>query len=371
MDQTLTECQITNATDVPSPALLIYPDRIQENVRRMIAIAGGADRLRPHIKTHKMPEIMRIQLELGVTKFKAATIAEAEMAGDTGAPDVVLAYQPVGPNIGRFIELIRRFPKVHFSALADDAEAITALNAAAEQAGMKLELLLDLDIGQRRSGIQPGPRAAELYKQIAQSSALIAGGLHAYDGHICETDFASRTAMCDAAFDPVEALRASLLERGLPVPQVIAGGTPTFPIHAKRANVECSPGTCVLWDHSYGSTLPDLDFLHAAIMLTRVVSKPAGNRLCLDLGHKSIASENPHPRVRVLGLENATFVGHSEEHLVLETPRADQFHVGDVLYGIPWHVCPTVALHSEAVVVRNGRAGERWKVTARDRRITI
>jgi len=142
-------------------------------------------------------------------------------------------------------------------------------------------------------------------------------------------------------------------------------------MHARRGDVECSPGTCVLWDFGYADTLRDLDFLVAALVLTRVISKPGVNRLCLDLGHKAVAAENPHPRVRLLGLEDAQFVTHSEEHLVLEAPRANQFSVGDVLYGIPRHICPTVALHSEAVVIRDGHAVERWKIAGRERRLTI
>jgi D-serine deaminase-like pyridoxal phosphate-dependent protein len=133
----------------------------------------------------------------------------------------------------------------------------------------------------------------------------------------------------------------------------------------------CSPGTTVFWDAGYGTTLPDLPFVPAIVLLTRVISRPSPGRLCLDLGHKAVASENPHPRVVLFGLEDATAVGHSEEHLVLETPRAADFPVGTPIYGVPWHVCPTVALHDEAVVVRRGRAAERWPVVARARTLTI
>ena len=155
------------------------------------------------------------------------------------------------------------------------------------------------------------------------------------------------------------------------MPRLVAGGSPTFPLHARDPEIECSPGTCLLWDAGYAATLPDLDFLCAALVVTRVISKPGSNRLCLDLGHKAIASESPHPRVQLLELPDATPVMHSEEHLVVETPRATEFAVGDVLYGIPWHICPTVALHARAVVVRSGRADAHWKVVARDRLLTI
>ncbi|MDQ3624097.1 MAG: D-TA family PLP-dependent enzyme, partial [Verrucomicrobiota bacterium] len=155
------------------------------------------------------------------------------------------------------------------------------------------------------------------------------------------------------------------------VAALVAGGTPTFPFHATQADRECSPGTTVLWDFGYGDAFADLPFSPAAVLLTRVISKPGANRLCLDLGHKAVAAENPHPRVRLLELPDAVAVTHSEEHLVIETPRAGEFAVGDALHGIPRHVCPTVALHSEAVVVRDGAAAETWPIAARARRITV
>lgn len=112
-----------------------------------------------------------------------------------------------------------------------------------------------------------------------------------------------------------------------------------------------------------------MHFVPAALVLTRVVSRPGPNILCLDLGHKAIASEMPHPRVEFLNLQDAKFVTHSEEHLVVETPRATGFNLGDCLYGVPRHICPTVALHAEAVVIENGRISEHWRVVARDRQV--
>jgi len=362
---------IRNAAEVPSPALLVYPDRVEENLRRMIAIADGVERLRPHMKTHKMPEMIRLQLARGITKFKCATIAEAEMTASCGAPDVLLAYQPVGPNVARVLKLVTQFPRTKFAAIADDAAAIRALSNEANAAKLSLELLLDIDCGQHRCGVEAGPQALELYRLIASLPGLRPGGLHVYDGHIHDADLAARTRNCEAAIAPALALREQLVAAGLPVPRLVAGGTPTFPIHARRTDVECSPGTCVFWDAGYSTKLPDMDFLVAAALLTRVISKPGSNRLCLDLGHKALASEMPHPRALFPQLPDAKAVTHSEEHLVIETSRAADFAVGDCLYAIPWHVCPTVALHSSAVVVRNGEAGGRWEVSARARTLTV
>jgi len=362
---------VSNVEEVPSPALLVYPDRVEENIRRMIRTAGSVERLRPHMKTNKLPEVIRMQMDQGIRKFKCATIAEAEMAAVCLAPDVLLAYQPVGPNVERLIQLVQRFPTTKFSALVDDEGTIRRLSAAAVEAGVTLDLFLDLDCGMHRTGIAPGTVATALYRLIAGLPGLRAAGLHAYDGHIRDTDLTARAAACDEAFGAVEAMRQQLVNAGLTVPTVVAGGTPTFPVHARRPHVECSPGTSVFWDLGYSTLLPDMDFLPAVLLLTRVISKPGTNLLCLDLGHKAVASEGPHPRVALFDLPEVRATGHSEEHLSLETTRAGEFPVGACFYGIPWHICPTVALHQEAVVIRNGRAEERWQVVGRARAITI
>jgi D-serine deaminase-like pyridoxal phosphate-dependent protein len=287
-----------------------------------------------------------------------------------GGEDVLLAYQPVGPAVGRFARLVERYPATSFSALVDDPTVLADI-AQVGTTDRPVTLLLDLDVGMHRTGIAADDdRAFELYASMASTPGVRAGGLHAYDGHLRERDPDRRRERCDEAFAHVEALQQRLVSRGYDVPSIVAGGTPTFPIHARRRSVEASPGTCVLWDAGYGATLPDLDFLPAAVVLTRVVSRLAPGRVCLDLGHKAIASENPHPRVQLPAVPDATAIGHSEEHLVIETGGAD-LQVGEVLYGIPWHICPTVALYNEAVIVRDGCAVDRWPIAARGRRITI
>ena len=363
--------QLSNEAEVASPALLLFEERIESNLRLMIKIAGGPERLRPHVKTHKLGPLVRRQLELGIAKFKCATIAEAEMCAQSHAPDVLLAMPLVGPNVGRFCALARKYPGTRWSTLADEAGAVRALGSAATAAGLTLEVFLDVDCGQHRTGVPPGPEAETLYRAIHATPGLRAGGLHAYDGHNHEADLAARRAQCESDFVPVLELRRRLIESGLPVPVLVAGGSPTFPFHAGHSDRECSPGTTVLWDFGYGDKHPDLPFQPAAILLTRVVSKPGPNRLCLDLGHKAVAAENPHPRVRLIELPDAAAVTQSEEHLVIETPRAGEFPVGAAFHGIPRHVCPTVALFSEATVVRGGRAVETWPILARARRITV
>jgi D-threonine aldolase len=363
--------RLADESAVPSPALLIHPDRVAENLRRMIGLAGGPERLRPHLKTHKLPQLIALQANLGITRCKAATIAEAEMAAGAGATDITLSTQPVGPNAGRLVALVRNFPAVAFSTIADDAGAVDALAGAARAGGVTIEVLVDLDVGMGRTGVPPGPAAVDLYRRLAVARGLRPGGLHAYDGHLRQPVLADRITAAAEGILRVDAVATLLRGEGLPVPRLVWGGTPTFPVHARREGVECSPGTCVLWDAGYARNIPDLDFLHAAVLLTRVISRPGRGRLCLDLGHKAVASEMLHPRVIFPELPDARAITHSEEHLVIETAEADRFPVGAPLYGIPWHICPTVALHDRVLVVREGRVADAWPVTARARRIGV
>ena len=283
----------------------------------------------------------------------------------------MLAYQPVGPNAQRLVALMRRFPQTRFSTLVDDASNLAAISRIAVQEKVVIALYLDLNVGMNRTGIVPGPAANQLYRDLCGTPGVLAAGLHAYDGHLRSADPGELAALAERTFAPVWAMREQLRAEGFAVPGMVASGTPTFALLAQQGDVEVGAGTTVLWDFGQEGVCPDHHFLNAAVLLTRVISKPAPGLLCFDLGHKAVASEMPHPRVRLFGLEDAVAVTHSEEHLVLQTPRADQYQVGDVVYGIPRHICPTMALHSEVVAVHGGMADEVWPVVARTRRITI
>jgi D-serine deaminase-like pyridoxal phosphate-dependent protein len=360
---------------VPTPALLFYPELIEQNLERLLARAGGPERLRLHVKTHKTRQIVALALRRGIRQHKCATLAEAELLAQCGAPDVLIAYPLVGPNCQRLAHLLRTYPQCRFTTLVDHPQAAQALSAVLSAAGLSVEVLLDLDVGQQRTGVPPGPAAVALYEQVARLPGLRPAGLHLYDGHNHQEDPAARRQAVQALLEPVLQLRQTLRQRGLPVTRLVAGGTPTFPIYASLnlPGLECSPGTCVLHDAGYRRRFPDLhDFTPAAVLLSRVISKPARQRLTLDLGYKAVASDPPlERRCQFLNLPEARLVLHNEEHLVVETPAADQFAPGDVVYAWPTHICPTCALHQQAYVVRAGRVEEVWPIAARDRILTI
>lgn len=357
---------VADPEEVVSPSLLIYPDRVRNNLEKMIAAVGDPSRLRPHIKTHKMEAVVALQLAEGITKFKCATIAEAEMLGRCEAPDVLLAMQPVGAQINRFFTLLRKFPKTRFSTLVDNPGSLEALSAACEQHQMNAGVFMDLNTGMNRTGITPGAKALALYSAIDVTPRIQGRGLHLYDGHVRDPDPLERKNTCDKGFKALLNLKHDIENMGLTVPEIVVGGSPTFPIHSKRHGVDCSPGTTVLWDERSESDLRDMEYQPAALLFCRVLSRPAPGLLCVDLGHKAVAPEMPLPRVRFLNFNPIAQISQSEEHLVLSVEEDLDLPIGSPCYAIPVHICPTVAKYPWALTVEDGRVTGKWYVTARD-----
>lgn len=347
--------EVSNINEVDSPGLLIFPDRVKENIRIAKSFLDDPNRLRPHIKTNKSPEVTKMFVEAGITRFKCATIAEAEMLAMNGATDVILAHQPVGPKIQRVKELIAKYPSTHFSCIVDDAAIAGQLT--------DVDLYIDLNVGMNRTGIEP-EKALPLYDEF-QSQVI---GLHAYDGHLRDPDLSVRKKQSDEGFERVLKLQAQIKKQL----NIVAGGTPSFSIHAKRKGIECSPGTFIYWDKGYQTVLTEQPFLIAAIVVTRIVSIPTTDTICVDLGHKGIASENTiDKRVYFLNADGLTPVSHSEEHLVIKSNGDHKFNVGDLLYGIPHHICPTVNLYDSPAIITNHKYVGNWETVSRKRKISV
>lgn len=360
---------INNISSIDSPALVIYKERVIQNINTAISMVDDVKRLRPHVKTHKSKEAAQLMIDAGIHKFKCATIAEAEMLAMINAADVLLAYQPVGPKLQRFISLIKKYPVTKFSCLIDDIKTAENIAYAAEENNIVIDVYIDVNVGMNRTGISPSG-VIELYETCSKQKGIRLMGLHVYDGHFRSADFDQRTTDSNKAFEQVTSLQQQLQQKDFE-PIIIAGGSPTFPIHAKRKNVECSPGTFVYWDRNYQQTCAEQKFVPAALVISRIISLPE-KKLCLDLGHKSIASENElHNRVYFLNAPELKFVSQSEEHLVAEAPADHFYKAGDVLYGLPYHICPTIALYERALVVENNEVTTEWKTIARDRKITV
>jgi D-serine deaminase-like pyridoxal phosphate-dependent protein len=355
-----------------TPALVIDQEKVKHNIQLAIKLAGGAARLRPHVKTHKILEVARMQLAAGITKFKCATIAEAEMLGMAGAIDVLIAYPVQGPKVDRVIRLVEKYPQTSYSVLIDNLASAKYIDERFRllKASRMASVFVDINNGHHRTGIKTEDvpalaRACETLKHLSIN------GLHCYDGHVRMPSLEDRTTRGRADFKPVLELREQLIDIVGEDLLIVAGGSPAFSYHARHHDVECSPGTWIFWDHRYGEDYPEQAFERAATLVTRVISKVDAHRYCLDLGHKSVASESPLPRAHFHSEHAFEQIGHSEEHLMIRTEAPDVFAPGDVLLATPNHVCPTVALYDHVEVVSNNELVGRWKVIARDRKITV
>ncbi|MFT4032745.1 MAG: D-TA family PLP-dependent enzyme [Siphonobacter sp.] len=359
---------VAHPEHIPSPGILFYQDRIRRNIAMMIAIAGDANRLVPHSKTHKTIEVLQLQLQVGITKFKVSTIAEAEMAAMAGAHWVLLAYPLVGPNIERFATLIDKYPDTQFHALVDNNAAVESIEAFFSEKEKQAAVFIDVNDGMNRTGIETAGLVA-LIKAMEGFRHLQLAGLHIYDGHLRNPYFEERRVEVNEALEKVLDAIKDIRNKNW---MLITGGTPSFTVHALREGVYCSPGTCLLWDWGYDDALEEQLFEWAAVLLTRVVSKPTEGIITIDLGHKAVSAENPvNRRVKFLNLAGYELLSQSEEHGVLKVANWKEIQVGDVLYGIPYHVCPTVALYETATVIEHGEIVDEWNIISRKRKITI
>jgi D-serine deaminase-like pyridoxal phosphate-dependent protein len=175
---------------------------MKSNIAAAISMVGDPARLRPHIKTHKSLEAAQMMLDAGITKFKCATIAEAELLGMLYAPDVLLAYQPVGPKVDRLFSLIERYPLTQYSCLVDHPDAVLAISNIASKTNSTVNVYLDIDVGMHRTGILP-ESAYSLFELCNQNPGISVKGLHAYDGHIRDSDLELRKQHADEAILPV------------------------------------------------------------------------------------------------------------------------------------------------------------------------
>jgi D-serine deaminase-like pyridoxal phosphate-dependent protein len=362
---------LTNIDQIDSPALVIYPEQVKENIRVLKNFVPDTTRLRPHVKTNKCAEVCQLMMDAGIKKFKCATIAEGEMLAMIKAPDVLLAYQPVGPRANRFVQLIKKYPDTKFSCLVDNEATVKNLSALAEKENMIISVFLDLNVGMNRTGITP-ENALALFSICSSLKGIDPVGLHAYDGHHNMDDLNTRTRGCDAGFVRVETLQNEIKKQSGRTLTIVTGGNTTISIHAKRLNAECSPGTFIFWDYGYHKKFAEQPFVFGALLISRVLSKPNDETICIDLGHKSVASENPlNNRIHFLNAPDLEPISHSEEHLILKVPKGNTLKVGDVLYGVPFHVCPSIALHEFAWVAEHGIAKDQWAIVARKRKINI
>jgi D-serine deaminase-like pyridoxal phosphate-dependent protein len=287
-----------------------------------------------------------------------------------GAEDVLLAYQPVGPKVNRLLQLRIKFPSTAFSCVVDNLQSAQYLSSVFSEHELSINIYIDINTGMDRTGISTH-QAMFLYEKLELLRSINVIGLHVYDGHIRETDIVVRKQKVEAAYSDVKMLAEKIEAANNKKMVIIAGGSTTFSVYAQLENSECSPGTFIFWDTGYKTLFPDQPFDYASLVITSVISIIDKQTITTDLGYKSVAAESPLPRIYFLNAVDSLPISQSEEHLVVKVADSSIYSIGDLLYGVPFHICPTVALYNTALLIKKNTVVDEWKVIARDRKISI
>jgi len=357
-----------------TPCMLVDLDRLQQNIEHMAAIARQAGvKLRPHVKTHKVPEIARMQLAAGACGITVAKLDEAEVFAAHGCTDIFQAYTVVGEHKWRHAaELAQR---IRLTVGADSREALRGLSAAATAAGSSIGIRIEVDTGLHRAGVSPDGAQA-LCEETLRLPGLDLDGLFTFRGpRFAGAGDRSLAELGRQEGETLVALAEALRARGIPIREVSAGGTPTGPHVAQVQGItEIRPGTYVFMDNmqiNMGVCAPEAVALH---ILCTVVSRPALDLATIDGGSKTFCGDVPPGgtyNLRGYGTADGRDIfvqGMSEEHGVLKLGPGEAPRVGDRLPMIPNHVCTTVNLSDALIGVRGGRVAQVWPILARGKR---
>lgn len=358
--------------DVLTPALVLYPEIAASNIERTLDLLGGdADRWRVHIKTAKLGYTLQMLVDRGIRNFKCATTLELLIACRSGASDVLFAYPAVGANARRVREIAGQFPQVRISVLAENEQQV------GQWCGSRVGVFLDMNPGMDRTGIEQShcDKVVELGRAIGDLG-LEFRGLHYYDGQYGSLELRERTAVAHAGYGRLLKVVGELERSGLDVPEMITAGTPTFPCSLAYEGFRrggfihrVSPGTVVYGDATSLAQLPsEYGYRPAVLVLARVVSQPRAGILTCDAGHKAVSADAGVPTCVVVGHSELAPLSPSEEHLPMAVQGgAAGPQVGEALYLLPRHVCPTVNNFDCALLVQDGQIKSVEKVSARGR----
>jgi D-serine deaminase-like pyridoxal phosphate-dependent protein len=348
--------------DIPTPALVIDVPAMERNIRRMAAFfAGGPCRLRPHFKAHKTPEIARRQLAAGsCTGITCATVAEAEAARSL-CGDLLIANEVIGPDKCDRVAVLAGSARVTIAV--DSTTGLEQLAAACRRRGAVAGVLIDLNVGQSRCGVAPGPGTVALARAADRAEGVELRGVMGYEGHLVAlSDRGERETRTRHAMELLVATARSLRDSGLRCDMVSAGGTGTYDISGRIAGItEIQAGSYVLMDSDYARL--DLPFEQAFFVLGTVVSRPDDSRLVADCGHKSTSKDHGYPLVE--GIPGAAVMALHDEHATIAVPPDCPLVVGDRIRLRPSHIDPTINLHDVFYATDGQEVTGIWPIVAR------
>ena len=348
--------------DIPTPALLLDLAALDRNIARMAAFfAEGPCRLRPHFKAHKTPEIAKRQLAAGsCTGLTCATVSEAEIAA-AFCDDLLIANEVV--SAAGCARVARLAGRVQVTTAVDSLAGLEALSRAAQDAGTRVGVLVDLNVGQGRCGVEPGEAVLTLAREAAGAAGISLRGLMGYEGHLQPVrDRVERESRTRHAIEGLSRTATLLRAAGLPCDIVSAGGSGTYDISGRIAGItEIQAGSYALMDTDYAGV--GIPFEPAFRVLGTVVSRPARDRCVADCGHKSMTKDHGYPLVR--GIEGAAVTALNDEHATIALPPESTIKIGDLVELWPSHVDPTINLHDVFYVLEGDRVIDVWPIAAR------
>ena len=351
-----------HVSQIPTPALVIDVAALDRNLRRMAEFfAAGPCRLRPHFKAHKTPEIARRQLAAGsCVGLTCATVSEAEVAADV-CGDLLIANEPIGP--GKCQRVAALATRVQVTVAVDSTMGLEAMAAAARHAGVTVGVLIDVNVGQTRCGVLPGPAAVALARQAAAAKGITLRGVMGYEGHLVSLpDRAERETRTRDAMAGLVETAAMVRAAGLPCGIVSAGGTGTYDISGRIDGItEIQAGSYALMDTDYGRL--DVPFEQAFWALGTIISRPDPGRCVADCGHKSMTKDHGLPTVR--GLDGASVVSLNDEHATITIPPGSKVTIGDRVFLRPSHTDPTINLHDVFYALEAEKVVGVWPIAAR------
>jgi D-serine deaminase-like pyridoxal phosphate-dependent protein len=332
---------------------------MERNIRRMADFfRDGPCRLRPHFKAHKTPEISRRQLSAGsCSGLTCATVSEAEVAADL-CDDLLIANELVGS--GKCERVARLARRVRMTVAVDSEAGLAAIGRAARNAGVSVGVVVDVNVGQMRCGVEPGHEAVQLARRVTSVDGVTLRGLMGYEGHLVSvSDRDERETRTRASMVGLVESAAMLRASGLPCELVSAGGTGTYDISGRVTGItEIQAGSYVLMDTDYGQL--DVPFEQAFWVLGTVISRPEPRRIVVDCGHKSMTRDHGLPSPR--DLEGATVVSLNDEHATIAVPSDCHAQIGDQVFMRPSHTDPTINLHDVFYALEGDRVVDVWPI---------
>jgi len=350
--------------DIPTPALVVDVAAMERNIRRMADFfADGPCKLRPHFKAHKTPEIARRQLAAGsCTGLTCATVGEAELCADEAiTDDILIANEVLGP--GKAARVAKLAHSIDIKVAVDSDAALDDIARAAQAEGVEVGVVIDVNVGLPRCGIEHGQPALKLARRAADTAGLRLCGVMGYEGHVVGLpDRAEREPRARKAMRRLTETLALVREAGLPCDIVSAGGTGTFDITGRIDGItEIQAGSYVLMDTAYAKL--DLPFELAFSLHTTVLSRPRPEQCATDGGLKAATVDHGNPEVK--GIEGASVLFLSDEHATIALPPDSAIAPGDRIELWPSHIDPTINQHDVLFAVEGDEVVDVWPIAAR------